>query len=276
MRRLWAVQTVLAALMFLGATFPGEAPAQDSGAAIIALPVRPPPESPAATFADVALHLIGAPGVETLGIAVRATIVPKGDLTGKEKIVAYFYATCDDKPPASSAGVSVAMFEIGTLPAGRTSRTFVTTGTASSLVPLANVVCAKLALVCPECGAPPAQAAAYSIRKLAATLDPGLQDIAVDAPSLALVGEPTSKSFGIAFRGTVRPTLELTGDEKVVIRFYAGCAADGLPGPEATNVATVELGNLRKGRERFRLISTKDASAFVPMQDIGCAVIDLE
>jgi hypothetical protein len=41
-------------------------------------------------------------------------------------------------------------------------------------------------------------------------------------------------------------------------------------------VATVEFGSLRKGRGKYRLTTTKDATAFVPIQDIGCAMIEME
>ena len=244
-----------------------------SGVAITALKVRPPLESSAATFTDVALHLIGSAGTETLGIAVRATVVPKTDLIGKEKAVVYFYATCDDEPPARSAGVPVATFDLGTLPVGRDPYTIVTTGTVTALVPLTNVACAKVAVVCTDCG----QAASpHGIRRLPSALDSTVQDIVFDSLSLSLIGEPSSKSFGIAFQGTVRPTLELTGQEKAVVRLYTGCTDPRVPGTDATNVATVEIGNLRPGRDKFRLIVTKDATAFVAMHDIGCAVIDLE
>lgn len=246
-----------------------------SGVAITALPVRSPLETPEASFADVALRLIGKPDAETLGVSVRATVVPKTDLTGKEKLVAYFYSTCDDEPPVRSAGVLVATLDLAALPAGRTARSIVATGTVSALVPVGDVSCAKLALLCQECGEASASPAAYGIRHLAAALDPHVQDFGLDDPSLALVGEPASKSFGVAFRGTVQPTVELTGNEKAVIRLYTGCA-EPAPGPDATNVATVELGGLRSGSDRQRLVATKDATAFVPLQDIGCAVVDME
>jgi hypothetical protein len=271
----------LVALALSAAVAPGTAPAQQatpisSDKAIKALPVRAPLEVAEARFTDVALHLIGAPSSDSVGVSIRATVVPKLDLTGKEKVVLYFYATCDDAPPAQSAGVAVATLELGDLPAGRAARTIITTGTVSALVPLSNVACAKLAVLCKECGEAPSPPAAATIRRLDPVLDPDVGDFRLDAPSLTLVGEPASKSFGVAFRGRVLPTVNLTGEEKAVIRLYTGCAGDQPPGPNATNVATVELGSLRKGSDRQRLAATKDATAFVPMRDIGCAVVDME
>jgi hypothetical protein len=267
---------VLAAGLTPGWAEPRELIAIRSGVAITSLPVRAPLETAEARFTDVALRLVGAPGADSLGISLRATVVPKIALTGKEKPVLYLYATCDDEPPGRSAGVPVATLQLDELPAGRVARTIITTGTVSALVPLSNIACAKLGLVCKECGEAPSPPAAYSIRRLTLALDPAIRDFRLDAPSITVVGDPTSKSFGVAFRGTVVPAVELTGDEKAVIRLYTGCAGEPPPGPEATNVATVELGSLRKGREQQRLATTKDTSAFVPMQDIGCAVIDME
>lgn len=245
-----------------------------SDKAIVSLPLRPPLETATASFADVLLHLIGTPGSESLGVSVRATVTPKGEFTGKEKAVLYFYATCDDEPPARSGGVLVATLELADLAEGREAQTIVTTGTASSLVSLANVACAKLGVVCKNCT--PAPPAAYGIRRLDPTLDPAVQDIRVDDASLTLVGEASAKNFGVAVRATVLPTVALAGGEKLVIRLYTACDSTERPGSGATNVGTIELGSLRTGSDRQRLAATKDVTAFVPMQDIACAVIDME
>jgi hypothetical protein len=408
-----AAPGLLAALALSGVVAPGLAHSEEaislrSGATITPVPVRGPLETAEVRFTDVALHLIGPGSDESFGVALRATVVPKLELFGKEEAVVYLYATCDDAPPAQSGGVAVARVDIGSLTAGRQSQTIVAnvagsapvplsdiacaklavtckecaehasgviqevarslpavvrddsapldvgpaavtlfgapasksfglsfdgtvtptkdmtgkeklvvnlyagcSGTAppaggtfvgtveigelpagrgavrpkkvvaevTSLVPLSGIACAKVAVVCPTCEPPAAQPVEltdYKIRKLDPALDPGVRDFRLDAPSLALVGEPASKSFGTAFRGTVLPTVELTGEETAVIRLYTGCTDAKSPGPNATNVATVELGGLRKGSDRYRVTATKDASAFVPMQDISCAVIDME
>lgn len=114
---------------------------------IVPLPLRPPLETDTASFTDMLLHLIGTRGSERLGVSIRGTVTPKGGFTGKEKALLYFYANCDDEPPAGSAGVLVATLELGDLAAGRAAQTIVTTGTANSLVSLANVACAKLGVV---------------------------------------------------------------------------------------------------------------------------------
>ncbi len=245
-----------------------------SDKAIVPLPLRPPLETATASFADVLLHLIGTPSSESLGVSVRATVTPKGAFTGKEKAVLYFYATCDDEPPARSGGVLVATLELGELAEGRAAQTIVTTGTANSLVSLANVACAKLGVVCKDCR--PAPPAAYGIRRLDPTLDPAVQDVRVDDASLALVGEAGAKTFGVAVRATVLPTVELEGGEKLVIRLYTACDSTERPGSGATHVGTIELGSLQTGSDRQRLAATKDVTAFVPMQDIACTVIDME
>ena len=242
------------------------------------MPVRAPLETAEARFTDVAVHLIGAPGDNTLSVSAHTTVVPKLDLSGKEKAVLYFYNTCDDEPPARSIGAVVASLELEDLPAGQEARTIIMTGTATSLVPLSSVACAKLAILCKECGgalsSPPTAA---TIRRLRLVLDPNVDDFRLDAPSLTLVGEPASwKSFGVAFRGRVLPTVELVGDEKAVIRLYTGLRWRSAAGTQCHNVATVDLGSLRKGSDPRRLAASKDATAFVPMRDIGCAVVDME
>src|SRR3954447_6930769 len=149
----------LVAVALSAAVAPGPAPAQEairiSDKAVTPLPVRAPLEAAEARFTDVAVHLIGAPGDTTLSVSAHATVVPKLDLSGKEKAVLYFYNTCDDEPPARSIGAVVASLELGDLPAGRAARTIIMTGTATSLVPLSSVACAKLAILCKECGGEP-------------------------------------------------------------------------------------------------------------------------
>ncbi len=103
-----------------------------------------------------------------------------------------------------------------------------------------------------------------------------VRDLRFDKLSLALVGEAKSKSFGVAFRGVASPKVAMTGSEKPVVRLYAGCASGKDVGPNATNVATVELGSLPAGKEPTKLTMTKDTTAFLPMQEINCAVIDLQ
>jgi hypothetical protein len=375
-----------------------------SGIAIVPVPVRPPLESADARFTDTAVYLIGSASATSFGLSARATIHPQLELTGKEQAVAYLYASCDDAPPAGSAGVPVATADLGTLKAGHSPQTIIATVTAISLLPMANVTCAKVAVVCKECdepgallaqdvtrklplvrestapldagdatialigqldsksfgvsfhgkvtptedltgkeklvanlyegcnGTPPLASgtfvgaaeigefpagrtgttwtrtasastiaplsridcaslaiscptcepppqpkpADYEVRKLEPLVEAGLSDVRMTDLFLALVGEPGSKSFGLAFRGTVRPQVEMIGGEKPVVRLYIGCASGERPGPKATNVATVELGNLAQGNKATKLTVTKDTTAFVPMWAIGCAVVDLD
>lgn len=117
-----------------------------------------------------------------------------------------------------------------------------------------------------------AQDTTVAIQRLALT-DPGLRDLGFKDLSLALVGDPTSREFGVAVDGTAVPKVYLTGNEKLVIRLYTGCGStDG-----KTNVATVELTTLPKDTTKpVKLIATKEAKAFVPMKNINCAVLDME
>jgi hypothetical protein len=159
------------------------------------------------------------------------------------------------------------------VPAGKSALPVRKTADATSIVPLSRIGCAKLDVTCAACE-PPEPTAEVGIQKLALA-DPGVRDLKFDGLSLALVGDPTSKEFGVAIDGTAAPKggVKLTGNEKPVIRLYTGCGStDG-----KTNVATVELTNLPKESTKpVKLTATNKTEAFVPMEDIKCAVLDVQ
>ena len=162
--------------------------------------------------------------------------------------------------------------------AGKSALTVRKTANATSIVPLSRVGCAKLAVTCGSCE-PPKPSAEVGIQRLALLADPGIKDLSFASLSLTLVGEPSSKVFGVAVDGKAVPKVKTSGNETpVVIRLYTGCgSANGKDrGPDATNVATVELTNLPKDSNApAKLTATKETTAFVPMQDINCAVLDV-
>jgi hypothetical protein len=369
---------------------------------IRSLPVAAPTDDAKAKMTDAAVHLVGAPSATKFGLSVRATITPEAGFTGKERPVVYLYPSCDKEPPSRTGDVPVAVVALGALDAGDAAQTVITTASGEALLPLAGIACAKLAVVCKDCGEPPTRApknveqnlpgavpesdaplnvdraavtlagepastsfklsfdgrltptkeltgkeklvvdlyaacngatpgffagavgvsdlsagkSALTVRKTAdatsivplsrvgcakldvtcasceppeppaevgiqrlALADPKIRDLRFDGLSLTLVGEPTSKEFGVAVDGKAVPAVKLTGNEKPVIRLYSGCAsADGKDrGPNATNVATVELTNFPKDSNApTKLTATNEAKAFVPMQDINCAVLDVQ
>jgi len=154
----------LAALALLATVALAQAP-QDttlakSGVEIRSLPVPVPVDDASAKMTDVAVHLVGAPGATKFGVSVRATITPKAGFTGKERPVVYLYTSCDNGPPvrtspvpvAVDSGVPVAVAALGALDAGDAAQTVITTATGEALLPLAGITCAKLAVVCKDCG----------------------------------------------------------------------------------------------------------------------------
>ena len=102
-----------------------------------------------------------------------------------------------------------------------------------------------------------------------------LPDVKLSDATVSLIGEPGSKSFGLSYRGTLSPQVEMTGDEKLVAYLYINCD-DKIPSKTAgINVGTVNIGTLKRGREVSTVIATADASAFVPLRNIECAKIDI-
>jgi hypothetical protein len=216
-----------------------------------------------------AVTLTGQSASMSFNLSFDGLITPTKELTGKEKLVVDLYAGCNGVTPGFFAGA----VEVGGLPAGKSALPVRKTAAATSIVPLSRVGCAKLDVTCAACE-PPEPPAEAGIQKLALA-DPGVRDLKFDGLSLALVGDPTSKEFGVAVDGTAAPKggVKLTGNEKPVIRLYTGCdSADG-----KTNVATVELTNLPKDSAKpVKLTATNKTEAFVPMQDIKCAVLDVQ
>jgi hypothetical protein len=216
-----------------------------------------------------AVALAGDPASTSFKLSFDGLLTPTKELTGKEKLVVDLYAACNGATPGFFAGA----VEVSDMSAGKSALTVRKTADATSIVPLSRVGCAKLAVTCASCE-PPKPPAQVGIQRLALAADPGIKDLSFAGLSLTLVGEPTSKEFGVAVDGKAVPKVKLTGNEKPVIRLYADCgSADG-----RTNVATVELTNLPKDSTATapaRLTATNETKAFVPMQDINCAVLDV-
>jgi hypothetical protein len=221
------------------------------------------------TIDHAAVTLAGESGSKSFKLSFDGLLTPTKELTGKEKLLVDLYAACNGANPGFFAGA----VEVSDLAAGKSARQVKKTADATSIVPLSRVGCAKLDVTCAACEPqkPPAEA---GIQRLALA-DPGIRDLKFDGLSLALVGEPTSKDFGVAVDGEAVPGVKLTGDEKPVIRLYTGCAG----ADRKTNVATVGLTNLPKDSavdKPVKLTATIEAKAFVPMQDINCAALDVQ
>jgi len=220
-----------------------------------------------------AVALAGEPASTSFKLSFDGLLTPTKELTGKEKLVVDLYAACNGATPGFFAGA----VEVSDLSVGKSALTVRKTADATSIVPLSRVGCAKLDVTCASCE-PPKPTAEVGIQRLALAADPGIKDLSFAGLSLTLVGGPSSKEFGVAVDGKAVPKVKMSGNEKPVIRLYTGCAsANGNErGPNATNVATVELTNFPKDSTApTKLTATNETTAFVPMQDINCAVLDV-
>ena len=242
-----------------------------SEVAIRSLQVLVPIDDATAKVTDVALHLVGVPSATKFGLSVRATITPKAGFTGKERPVVYLYASCDSEPPARTSGVPVAVVALGALDAGDAAQTVITTATGEALLPSAGIACAKLAVVCKDCGAPPPRTPKDVEQTLPGAVQESNAPLKVDHAAVTLAGEPAKTSFKLSFDGLLTPTKELTGKEKLVVDLYAACNG-ATPGFFA---GAVEVGGLPAGKSALPVRKTADATSIVPLSRVGCAKLDV-
>ncbi len=225
---------------------------------------------------DATVSLIGTPTATTFGLSYQGTLTPKVEMTGKETLTIYLYIDCDDKSPTGTRAINVGKVDIGTLKRGREVSTMRgTTDAAAALVPLSDIECATLEI---GTGDPAGEVAdgSYIVKTLAIP-DPGdLPDLKLGDATASLIGQPDSMSFGLSFRGTLTPEVAMTGEEKLVLYLYINCDDEIPSKTKGINVATVDIGSLKSGRRVSTLIATKDASAFAPLSQIGCAKIAID
>ena len=180
---------------------PQDTTLSSSAVAIRSLPVPVPIDDATAKITDVAVHLVGAPSATKFGLSVRATITPKAGFTGKERPVVYLYASCDNEPPARTGDVPVAVVALGALEAGDAAQTVITTATGEALLPSAGIACAKLAVVCKDCGEPPTRAPKNVEQMLPGAVQESDAPLKVDRAAVTLAGDPASTSFKLSFDG---------------------------------------------------------------------------
>jgi hypothetical protein len=106
--------------------------------------------------------------------------------------------------------------------------------------------------------------------------DVELSDVTISDTTVNLIGDPDSKEFGLAYRGKVKPNVEMEGNEKLAVYLYTRC--DGQPPDQtrAVNVGSLEIGSIKKTKREYTLIAAKDARAFVPLKDVQCARVEIE
>jgi hypothetical protein len=218
---------------------------------------------------DATVSLIGEPTAKTFGLSYQGTLEPNAKMTGTEKLLIYLYAACDDKALTGTTAINVGTIDIGTLKKGRQVST---TKEASALVPLSDVECAAIGMNAGE--AEGAADKSYVVKTFAIADRGDLPGKLVDA-TVSLIGEPASKTFTLSYQGTFTPKVDMTGKETLVIYLDMNCDGQSPTGARAINVATIDIGTLKKGRQVSTLRATKDATVPVPLSDVGCAAIGM-
>jgi hypothetical protein len=242
-----------------------------SGVAIRSLPASAVIDVATARVSDIAVHLVGTPSATKFGLSVRATITPKDGFTGKERPVVYLYPSCDNEPPARTGDVPVAVVTLGALDAGDAAQTVITTATGEALLPSAGIACAKLAVVCKDCGEPPTPRPTNVEQPLPSPVQESDAPLKIDRAAVTLAGESGSKSFNLSFDGLLTPTKELTGKEKLVVDLYAACNG-ATPGFFA---GAVEVSDLPADKSALTVRKTAAATSIVPLSRVGCAKLDV-
>jgi hypothetical protein len=261
----------LVAMVALAQAQPQDTTLANSGVAIRPVPVSAPIDDATAKVTDVAVHLVGAPSSTKFGLSVRATMTPKAGFIGKERPVVYLYASCDNEPPARTSGIPVAVVALGALDAGEAAQTVITTATGEALLPLAGITCAKLAVVCKDCGEPPIRGPKNVEQSLPSAVQESDAPLKVERAAVTLAGEPANTTFKLSFDGLLTPTKALTGKEKLVVDLYAACNG-ATPGFFA---GAVKVGDLSAGNSAVTVRNTADATSIVPLSRVGCAKLDV-
>jgi hypothetical protein len=239
--------------------------------AIRSLPVSVSIDDATAKITDAAVHLVAAQNATKFGLSVRATMTPKTGFTGKERPIVYLYPSCDNEPPARTRDVPVAVVALGALDAGEATQTVITTATGEALLPSAGIACAKLAVVCKDCGEPPAARPTNVELPLPAPVQESDAPLEIDRAAVTLAGESGSKSFSLSFDGLLTPTKELTGKEKLVVDLYAACTG-ATPGFFA---GAVEVSDLPADKSALTVRKTATATSIVALSRVGCAKLDV-
>lgn len=226
---------------------------------------------------DMLLGMYGLASAKTFDISYRGTLVPGSPVTGKEKLVLYLYdKACDDKDPTQTTALSVGSVSIGSVPFGVERAAFISTAEATAIVPMSEVKCGKLAVVCRQCG-PAGQPPGKDYMVNTMTLpDQTTDDVRLSKMSISLVGEPNSNSFGVSFRGTAELRRNASDEDMLVARLYMQCDGSGPQNTAGTNVGTIDLHSFKDGRKSVDLVTTTQGGAFVPLKDIQCVKIDLQ
>ena len=230
---------------------------------------------PVVNATDTTVTLIGDPEAKEFGLAYRGKLMPTVDMSGEEKLVVDLYARCDGQPPNQATPVNVGAVEIGAIK-GKGALTMIATKEAKAFVPLKDVQCARIRIEGYVPKVVVEQRPAFVIKTFPILNGDELSDVTIGDTSVSLTGDPDSKDFGLAYRGKLKPTVEMEGTEKLVVYLYTKCDGQRANPTTAVSVGSVEIGLIKKTMAERAVIAAKDAKAFVPLKDVQCARVEIE
>lgn len=268
---LWIVGAMAIALSFeLGqAQSPPDEPVGKPSFMIRTFPVVSGSELPPPPLRDGTVSLIGEPDSKSFGASFNGTLTTNASLSGKEKLVATLYVHCDGEKPGSR--IAVGTVDLGLLKQAQPVPAVLATGDATAFVPLGSIKCIALAIRNDE-----PDKAAFIVKTFTEKDIEVAQDVTVQNGTVSLIGEPDSKSFGVSYRGTLTPAIELGGEEALVAHLYMRCDKKPPSETSAINVGMAKIGEVKKGRDSSFRIVTTDVTAFVPLKDVECVKLRLQ
>jgi hypothetical protein len=232
------------------------------------LSVAPWTSSPDGSVAipQAQLKLVGDSSSKEFGVSVRAVVTSAKTVTGSAKLMGYLYRACDAKPPGQTDALPVASIELADIKALSAEQSIVAVKEAKTFVTMQEIKCAKVTIECTECQH-------YEESSVAAISEPDSSGALVSDAQLVLLGDKSSKKFGISFRGKVTAPAELIGDSIIQANFYRDCSNGG-PAVSRIPVGTaVLLESKTLARERIVTAVIKEAEALAPVKDIKCSRI---
>ena len=233
------------------------------------------PGAPSTKLENSRMTLVGDLTDKKFGLSYRGTLVSNTQFIGEEKAWLYLYPTCDNKPPDETQAPIVGKVNLGSLTAGKDSVSLLMATETMALVPLDEVKCGKISVICPDCAS--FKPEENLTKRLPIADRDDLTTIGLTDMSVVMLGESSSKTFAVSYRGTLTPKSDLEGKEKVVVYLYS----DACDGRDATqtdsfSVGTATIGAVPAGRARSIMIATVDAKAAVPLSEIKCGRVAVE
>ena len=99
-------------------------------------------------------------------------------------------------------------------------------------------------------------------------------DIKLKGTTVGLVGDPAETSFGVSYRGTLEPELEIKEDAlKLFAYLYVKCDQESPSKTKGVLVGSVEIADIKAGLNPYSLITAVDVTAYVPLRNVECVKV---